>query len=218
MLKRGTKKTLAMLFSLSMILGGTNITAFAQSNSANVTNVETASVSSSDEAQTSDGWDCATMESVFEGNGFKVTYKLQDYWNGGYNANVKIENTGDTVIENWTLGFDYQGGIANVWNAVLETSEQGKYVVKNAGWNQDIAVEQSVEFGISGQGEFVGFPSNYQMLGQIGNVNTEAYSIDYAVTSDWGTGFCAEIIITNNSDEDIVDWVLEFYFNREVSG
>lgn len=184
MLKRGTKRAFAMLLSLSMIFGGTNITAFAESSSNEAEDTQTVSVSSNDVVQISDVWDGVTTKSVFEGNGFQVIFKLQDYWGSGFNANVKIKNTGDTAIENWTLYFDYQGGIANVWNAVLDTSEPGKYVVKNAGWNQDIAVEQSVEFGISGQGDFVGFPSAYQMLGQISNLNNKDYSIDYEVTSD----------------------------------
>lgn len=217
MFKRGTKRALAILMSISMILGGSNISAFAESNSSIAEDTQIVSVSANDVAQSSDGWDDVTMESVFEGNGYKVTFKLQDFWNGGYNANVKIENTGDKVIENWTLAFEYQGGIANVWNAVLDTSEQGNFVVKNAGWNQDIAVGQSVEFGISGQGDFVGFPSGYQMLGQISNVNTQDYRIDYEVASDWGRGFSANITITNNTDVDLMDWVLEFDYDRNIN-
>lgn len=217
MLRRGTKRTFAMLLSLSMILGGINTTAYAQGNSISTVSMEMKSVSAGDVVQISDDWDGVTRESVFEGDGFRVTFQLQDYWNGGYNANVKIDNTGDKAIENWTLGFDYQGGIGNVWNAVLDTAEQGRYVVKNAGWNQDIAAGQSVEFGISGQGDFVRFPSDYQMLGQITDVNKEDYSIDYEVVCDWGTGFNANITITNNTEENLVDWFLEFDYSRSIN-
>lgn len=71
------------------------------------------------------GWDGVTTESVFEDANFKVTFMLSGYWNGGYNANVKIENTGNTVIENWTLEVDYNGAISNIWNAVIDSSEDG---------------------------------------------------------------------------------------------
>ena len=206
-----------MLLSLSMILGGTNIAAFAESNCTKAEDTHTISVTSNDVDQIIGDWDGVTAESVFDGNGFHVTFKLQDFWNGGFNANVKIENTGDLVIENWTLGFDYKGEISNVWNAVLDDSEQGKYVVKNAKWNQDIAVGQSVEFGISGQGDFTGFPKVYQLLGQISNLENENYSIDYEVTSDWNTGFTANITITNDRDKDIEDWILEFEFDRNIT-
>lgn len=206
-----------MLLSLCVIMGKTNIAVFAESNSTKAEDAQTVSVFSNDVSQNSVGWNGVTMESTFEGNGFQVTFKLEDYWNGGYNANVKIENTGDTLIENWTIKFDYPGEIATVWNAVIDTRETGKYVVKNAGWNQDIASGQSVEFGISGQGDFVGFPSEYQMLGHLVNADGEDYSIDFKETSKWDSGFNANITITNNTDKDIEDWVLEFDFDADIT-
>lgn len=56
-------------------------------------------------AEETDGWDGVTTESVYEGENFKVTFALSGYWNGGYNANVKVENTGKTVIGTgrWSL-------------------------------------------------------------------------------------------------------------------
>ncbi|MCR5703347.1 MAG: cellulose binding domain-containing protein, partial [Eubacterium sp.] len=207
------KKITAVLLSLSMIVGGTNITTFAQSNSSDINNI---SDSQGNVVQISDNWDGVTTENAVSGDGFRVTYKLQSSWHGGYNASVKIDNTSNKVIENWTLGFEYQGGITNVWNGVLESAEQGKYIVKNDGWNQDIAVGQSVEFGINGEGDFAGFPSNYQLLGQISNVDTTDYSIDYEVTSDWGTGFNSNLSINNKKTNGFADWVLEFDFDGNI--
>lgn len=71
---------------------------------------------SNDNAATEEaaGWDGVTTESVYEGENFKVTFALAGYWNGGYNANVKVENTGKTVIENWTMEVDYAGAISNI--------------------------------------------------------------------------------------------------------
>jgi uncharacterized protein (TIGR03034 family) len=203
------KKITAILMSLSMIVGGSNVTTFAQNTISGVT--------VSNKENDSNAWDGVTKEKVFDGNGFRVTYKLQSAWNGGYNASVVVENTGNDTIENWTLGFDYNCGISNVWNAELEMAEQGKYIVKNAGWNQDIAVGKSVEFGINGDGDFKGFPCEYKMLGQISSINENDYNIDYIVTSDWETGFNADITITNNTSNDLSDWVLEFDFDRNIT-
>ncbi len=144
-------------------------------------------------------------------------FKLQDYWNGGFNANVKIENTSDKTIENWALGFDYQGEIANIWNAVIVSSEQPEYVIKNAEWNQDIAPGKSVEFGFSGKGDFAGFPGEYRMPGQIKDLNVDDYSVDYTVVNDWGSGFQADITITNNTEKVLEDWVLEFDYDRDIT-
>ncbi len=146
-----------------------------------------------------------------------MTFALSGYWDGGYNANVKVENTGKTVIENWTMEVDYAGAISNIWNAVIESSKDGKYIIKNAGWNQDIAVGGSAEFGISGQENFQGFPKKYALLGNIADVAEEDYSITYHLDSDWGDGFTGTVSITNNTDSVIEDWYLEFDFVRNIT-
>lgn len=200
-----------------MLLGGTNPEIFTESSKNGTEDTQTEAVSSNDDMQNSEGWDGSTKEDVYEGNGFQVVFKLQDYWNGGFHANVKIENTSDKTIENWALGFDYQGEIANIWNAVIVSSEQPKYVVKNAEWNQDIAPGKSVEFGFSGKGDFAGFPGEYRMPEQIKDLNVDDYSVDYTVVNDWGSGFQADITITNNTEKVLEDWVLEFDYDRDIT-
>ncbi len=217
MLKKGAKRILAALLSLGMLLGGTNPEIFAESSKNGTGDTQTDAVSSNDDMQNSEGWDGSTKEDVYEGNGFQVVFKLQDYWNGGFNANVKIENTSDKTIENWALGFNYQGEIANVWNAVIVSSEQPEYVVKNAEWNQDIAPGRSVEFGFSGKGDFAGYPKEYRMPGQLNDLGEDDYSVDYSVVNDWGSGFNANITITNNTDKALEDWVLEFDYDRNIT-
>lgn len=217
MLKKGAKRILAALLSLGILLGGTNPEIFAESSKNGTEDTQTEAVSSDDDMQNSEGWDGSTKEDVYEGNGFQVVFKLQDYWNGGFNANVKIENTSDKTIENWALGFDYQGEIANIWNAVIVSSEQPEYVIKNAEWNQDIAPGKSVEFGFSGKGDFAGFPGEYRMPGQIKDLNVDDYSVDYTVVNDWGSGFQADITITNNTEKVLEDWVLEFDYDRDIT-
>ena len=48
--------------------------------------------------------DKKTTQSTFQGDGYSVYFTLSSYWSGGYNASIKIENTGNTTIENWNLG------------------------------------------------------------------------------------------------------------------
>jgi len=129
----------------------------------------------------------------------------------------KIENKADASIENWGLGMDYSGEVSNIWNAAVSAHTENYYVIKNGGWNQDIEAGKSVEFGISGQENFNGFPEGYQLIGQLNDVKDDAYDIDYAVSSDWGSGFTADISIKNNTDSTLEDWVLEFDFDREIT-
>lgn len=57
-------------------------------------------------------WDGVTTTDVFERENYRITYTLTGYWNGGYNANIQIDNTGSETIENWILNFDYPGTIS----------------------------------------------------------------------------------------------------------
>ncbi len=163
------------------------------------------------------GWDGVTNMSVYEGENFRVTFSLTAQWEGGFNANVRIDNTGTEIIENWSLGLDYPGTLSHVWNAEIVAGENGHYTMKNAGWNQDIPVGGSVEFGIGEQEDFCGFPTNYELIGELSDVSMDDYAAAYTLVSDWGSGFSATISISNRTEQAIEDWVLEFDFDREIT-
>ncbi len=168
-------------------------------------------------SETEEVWDGTTFENIYETEDYRVTFSVTGHWNGGYNANVRLENIGNATIENWVLGLSFQGDITNIWNGVISEHEDAEYVIKNAGWNQDIEAGKNIEFGISGSGDFPGFPNNYLLLGEIGNIPTDDYTIEYRLNSDWGIGFTGEISITNNTDAPIEDWILEFDFDRTIT-
>ncbi len=162
-------------------------------------------------------WDGATLENIYEAEDYRVIFSVTGHWNGGYNANVRLENTRNATIENWMLGFSFQGDLTNIWNGVISEHDDSEYVIKNAGWNQDLEAGKYIEFGISGSGDFTGFPKNYQLLGELGSVSTDDYAIKYRLNSDWGSGFTGEISITNNTSAPIEDWILEFDFDRTIT-
>lgn len=41
--------------------------------------------------------------------------------------------------------------------------------------------------------------------------------VEYATTSDWGTGANFQITITNNTDKDLVNWKLAFDFDKKIT-
>lgn len=75
-----------------------------------------------------------------------------------------------------------------------------------------------MEFGFSGNENFSGFPNEYELLGTFSEVKEEDYTVTYHLDSDWGSGFCGSISIANNTDIVLEDWVLEFDFDREITG
>ncbi len=221
-MKRNLRKILASLLILATCTNTIDISAFATENNGleQVQTEETVSgndtVSAGDLIVEEEGKE-KTQENIYEAEGYLVTFKLVSSWEGGYNANIRIDNTSDVPIENWKIQMDYTGDISNIWNAVMEESEEGIYIIKNSGWNQDIAVGSYVEFGLSGQENFVDFPTAYKMLSVGTTTNEEDYTIEYQVQSDWETGFNGLITITNNTEETIEDWVLEFDFDNNIT-
>lgn len=166
---------------------------------------------------TENGWDGVSTVNNYTGENFNVVFSLANYWEGGYNANVKVENTGSSVIENWYLSFALDNRFSSIWNAEVVSNENGQYVVKNANWNADIPVGGCVEFGISVNETFAGFPKEYKLLGESKRVQEEAYSVEYIMDNDWGTGFTARMLLTNHTETVLEDWTLEFDFDREIT-
>lgn len=215
-----TKRVLAVLLSAAVGIGSMNTRVYAHTVPEGTETSITAEPAGDDVSageKTEPGWDGVTMEDIYEGKDFRVVFTLTGHWEGGYNASVKIENTADASIENWGLGMDYSGEISNIWNAKVSSHKEDYYVIKNAGWNEDIAAGKSVEFGFSGQENFPGFPKEYKLPGKPVLVSEGNYSVSYQVENDWGSGFSAAVSITNNSDTAIEDWVLKFDFDREIT-
>lgn len=89
------------------------------------------------------------IEETYVGDGYEVNFKVTSQWNDGFNGNVTITNTSDTVIDNWLIGFELPHEITNIWNGVISYKDDDFYIIKNAGHNQDINVNQSVNFGFT---------------------------------------------------------------------
>lgn len=234
-MKRNIRQILATLLILAICLSTVDIHALAEDNDLELLQTEeTVSdgdpVSAGDvidedgidedaakEETTENTWDGTTTESIYEGENFKVIFSLIGYWAGGYHADIEIENTGDSDIENWYLFFYFDHEITNIWNAEIYDHEDGEYTIKNLGWNGEIAVGESVRFGFSGNEDFAGFPDEYRLIGKNTATNDQDYTVEYHLSSDWGSGFCGTISITNNTDTTIEDWRLEFDFGRTIT-
>lgn len=155
-------------------------------------------------------WDGVTREQVWEFDRCNVVYSLTDYWTDGYTASIVVENTSDTVIENWHISFPVEQDIVDIWNAQLIETADEITVFKNLGWNQDIAVGQSVSFGFTAKGAFEGFPEICELPASRQECAETDYEITYAVTDAWDTGHVVQFCIRNTSGRTIEDWYLSF--------
>src|SRR5690606_4492606 len=75
-----------------------------------------------------------------------VTFHTTSVWGTGYNAELRITNTGTTAIRGWTVTFEHVAPIVNLWNGQL-ASDGATPTVSDAGHNAVIAPEQTVTVG-----------------------------------------------------------------------
>lgn len=81
----------------------------------------------------------------------KVTYKVTNQWQGGFQADVTLTNTSTTAWTGWKLGWDYPAGqrVGQMWNAT--PAQTGTAVTaQNVGWNGAVAAGSSASFGFTG--------------------------------------------------------------------
>jgi hypothetical protein len=80
-----------------------------------------------------------------------VTYKITNQWSGGFQADVRLANTGTSAWSGWTLTWSFPNGqsVTQLWNAA-HTQSGAAVSVKNIAWNANVAAGSSVSFGFTG--------------------------------------------------------------------
>lgn len=95
---------------------------------------------------------------------YAMEYRVDNDWGSGFTASVTVTNNTDTVLEEWVLEFDFAREITNIWNGVIESREDSHYVIRNAGYNANIGVGESISFGFNGmEGTTEDIPENYSL-------------------------------------------------------
>lgn len=157
-----------------------------------------------------------TSYDKYIGDGFNVEFTIDNKWDNGFNATIKITNTTDVKIDNWRLIMPLKNTFPNIWNAEVEETYEDLYVIKNAGWNQDIPAYGSISFGITSYEAFSGFPSYYALIGKTVEVDETEYTIEYSVVDAWEKGLIGQISITNYKSEAIEDWNVKFRYEGKI--
>ncbi len=188
MVKRNLiSKITAAITSSSMLLSYCNLTAFANSN---------------------------LTSSVFSYGNYDITYSVTNHWADKYQGSITVKNTGDETIHDWCLAFVSDAGIDQIWNGVIENYEN-IVLVHNKTYNQDILPGETVEVGFIETSEEAVVPDKFELISEPSVCSLDEYSVDFNIINDWETGYTACITITNNTDEVIEDWSLDFDWDHE---
>ncbi|MDO6683914.1 MULTISPECIES: lytic polysaccharide monooxygenase [unclassified Agarivorans] len=77
-------------------------------------------------------------------------YVVVDQWGSGFNAEIRLINTGEQAINGWQVSWAYADGssVNQLWNGVL--SGNGPYTVSNTTWNGTIEPGQTISVGFQG--------------------------------------------------------------------
>ena len=152
----------------------------------------------------------------YEKDGYTITYKIGSEWENNRTVEVNIKNTGDESILNWALKYDVGGEMSNLWNAKLYDKGEDYVIIKNNGYNYEIEPEQSISCGYIVTGKETVIPEDIELCSRRIDVSA-GYDVDFNVTSDWHTGFQAEVTIENTSTEPIEAWTLLFDGNFTIN-
>lgn len=152
---------------------------------------------------------------------FETSFSVINDWGSGFQAEIEVTNLGSEAIEGWTLAFDLDRPITSLWNGVYLGTVDDLHTVQDAGWNATLAPGASITLGFNGAaGGALTPPSTYLLNGVASGGTPPAmpsiFDTSFRVLSDWGTGFQAEIEITNLGTETIAGWTLEFSLPRSI--
>jgi hypothetical protein len=83
----------------------------------------------------------------------RVTYRITNQWDTGFNANVNIANTGTAAINGWTLRFNFPATqrVTSGWSATwTQATGSASVSAVNFDWNANIGVGNSIDIGFTG--------------------------------------------------------------------
>lgn len=158
----------------------------------------------------------ATGNTTYSYDGYDVEYSVYNEWDNGQTVQIKATNTGEDSILNWAFKYDAEGEITNLWNAAVYDQQGEDYIIKNSGWNYEIAPGQSVNFGYTLVNDEFTTPDSFTLCSKRVE-KTSGYEVDFNVVDQWNTGIKAELAITNTSDQPLEAWTVSFDSNFTIN-
>ncbi|MBR4733903.1 MAG: cellulose binding domain-containing protein [Lachnospiraceae bacterium] len=72
---------------------------------------------------------------------------VENNWGNGCKGAIIIRNNTDQIMEDWQLEFDCNGRLESVWDGQIVSNNEGRYTVKNAGYNYVIEPNSDRKIG-----------------------------------------------------------------------
>ena len=82
-------------------------------------------------------------------NGCSATIVIGNEWDDGVTADGVVKNDGSNRISGWTVEFDFEGEISNIWCAKMVTHSGNHYVIEAEDYNKEVGSGEQVTFGFN---------------------------------------------------------------------
>lgn len=92
-----------------------------------------------------------------------VDFSINGNWGTGYQGQIDITNQGSEQLNGWTLEFEYDGNITDIWNAEIVSHDNDTYVIGNANYNGTVEPNQEVAVGFIGEGSVGDEPDTFKL-------------------------------------------------------
>lgn len=83
-----------------------------------------------------------------------INFAVVNDWGSGFQGQITITDNLPTAINNWSLHFNYNHAITDLWNGTIASQSGSQYVIAHASYNGNIAPGSSVTVG------FIANPGN----------------------------------------------------------
>lgn len=105
------------------------------------------------------------------------------YWQQGAIEELIIKNNTDKRIEDWTIEFDSDMSISEVWNGELIKSGENHYIITNPGYNQNIEGYGTISIGMLVSGNCLSDIRNV-LFSSVGQKESEYIFMDQEKDTD----------------------------------
>lgn len=147
---------------------------------------------------------------TFETDNYKIDMHITAEWDSAYNVLIFVENKTYSTIHNWGIIYLTHDEIVNPYNVNAMKNSEG-YILRNAGYNQDIPAKSVISFGFTFvKSSLTGkdLPDNIDLFYGKKVTGLQNATIENEIINIWNGGYIGNIIITNNSNEALEDWSL----------
>ncbi len=134
------------------------------------------------------------------GTNLAVTQTVASDWGEGYCKDVRVTNNGSVAVT-WTVPVPVEGMVSTLWSAkAANGATTGTLQVSGESWNSTLAAGASTAFGYCGMRTGTPAPlptpapTPVPVPTPVGNA---AFAL--TITSDWASGFCADVKVTTTS-------------------